>query len=360
MCADKNEADTRKAVQTVKAQIQRNEAGLNLKRLHTYVVVQAHRASPDAIETDNLTRLRGWLAGDFAVPDMNLCVLLYESLEPYEGEDMEYNTRMEQTRAFLSALPGLSASFARTFLLSDRNERDTVHPSHWPLIYETLTRLPSVHTTDSRLYESLEAKTIGEGTLLYLTAGIELDATDIPAALSDIISPSIPFHEITDRMMSVAANPIGITKLRGLTLAEAERALFGSRAEMFYTGNFATYKSAGAVPDVPPDNRLIKAWRVCTVIKKIAEAYAGRYQRHYRQAMETARRSNDKPVFHVRSKNAEPPPCALSLIRWDGLPEEVYRFTEGGPCVLRIVGGFNINDLRFMNNNISITPLADN
>lgn len=336
--------DTHAAVQAKKARIQRNEAALNLKRMYIYVVVQAHR-----LDRDNppFARLREWFAEGFAVPDMNLCALLYESLEPYESDPMDYAARVKETRAFLSALTELSAPFERTFLLSDRNERDTVHPSHWPFIYETLARLPSVYMTDSRLYESLEAKEIAEGKPLYLSAGIKYpDAEKKPPFMATVL-PAVPSKSIVNRMLSIAYKPIGIFRLRGFTLKEAERALFGDRAEGFFIENYLCGVFEEEQPDTQKDTSPLRVWRVSSVIKKIAGSYAERYQRLYRQTSADIQRPNGELTRHApnQARAAEPPPCAISLLRWDGLAEETHRFNESGPCVLRIVGGFPVDDV---------------
>jgi hypothetical protein len=334
-----NGNETPEAVNRVKARIQRNAAGLNLQRVHIFVIVRAHMETEHFIPPGAavLSRVREGFGGDFSVPDITLCVLLYESLEAYGDDETDYTLRKNRTGAFLSALPGFSALADRTFLLSDRNEHGTVNPAHWRQIYEILARLPLVRETDSRLYRLLESKAAAEGSPLYLSAGVKMADTP-PSPL-----PVIPAHIIADGMLSVAACPLPIFKLRGLTLAEAEAALFGDRVARFFAQNYLPKEKDTAYESITENTR-VTAWRTVTVIRRIAEGYAARYQYFLqRQALgeNEARRSEARR----ETQSPAPPPCFISLLRWDGLPEETYRFTQSGLCELRVAGGFSLKDL---------------
>jgi hypothetical protein len=365
-------ADKRRSIQSVMAEIQRNEAGFNLKRVYIYMVVQSHKMVDD-FESSDLRLIQSVFGGNSILPNMTLCALTYESLEPYDGDDMGYEVRAAKTVRFLSSLDGLSVFFNRTFLLSDRDENNTVHPKHWASIYEILSRLPLVHDTDSRLYEMLDARIVAEGRPLYLSAGIVLEAyPDISDAGMGIVSrfarnafgvrryagttpnPSdISVQTIVNQMQSVAANPVGIFQLRGLTLAEAETVLFGDRMERFFMEQYIYFLPETDFHGINKNNDFAlpcKSWRIGTVIRKIAKAYARRYEFYRRQAQQAAEEHTRQTKIRceetlARLHEAPSPPCAISLLRYDGLLDETHRFTDGGSNVLRIIGGFPVESL---------------
>ncbi|MCL2204121.1 MAG: hypothetical protein FWB88_09320 [Defluviitaleaceae bacterium] len=327
-------------IHTVKAKIQQNEAGCNLKRIHIYVILPAHQPEAEDWLKNQAHELRHWFAGDAIQPDMNLCVLRHESPEGHDG------------RPFLAALPGLSPLFHRVFLLGERNEADTIHSAHWPLIYETLARLPLIHRTGSRLYEQLEAKTLAEGEPLFLSAGIHL--ADIPeaTAVPHGPPPEVPVSMLTEQIQSVATSPRHILRLRGLTLAQGSAALFGQRILQFLEARYGVERAAFGKAALLPLSAPCKGWRVSTVKRQIARAYAQAYQIHRQQQaiaaitrqQEAARLAQSQYEEALARLEAAPPPlCAISLLRYDGLLEESFPFTAGRPCVLRVIGGFPVN-----------------
>jgi hypothetical protein len=397
------EGDTRRAAITVKARIQQNEAGLNLKRVYIYIVAQGHRPEAGAGLQSFANTLRTVFAEDFTVPDLSLCVLLRESLEPSD----RYEARASAISRLLSNLAEASALYDRVFLLSDRNETGALHPAHWPLIYEAVARLPLTHSTPSRLYGMLDAKKTAEGRPLFLSAGIN-PAEALPPSEADpsvanahppeaVPTAPIPDHVIIGGIQSVAARPLNIFHFYGLTLAEAEAALFGDGAARFFESNYLSRCGAGAIAPCPDDNALshqiallshrletalaapCKAWHVAAIKRKIAGAYALRYRLHLLQAAQAARtRQNEAERAKEertrqgearyreslsRLRTAPMPPCAISLVRYDGLLREDFIFAAadceglfqshhthfipapGAPCVLRVLGGFPMEAL---------------
>jgi hypothetical protein len=181
---------------------------------------------------------------------------------------------------------------------------------------------------------------------LFLSAGIDCADGEKTEADDDPIRPppaEIPSQTIINHMLGVAAKPVHWFGLHGLTLGEAEHILYGDRAEGFFMEQYGDIKKEGT-------HLRVRAFRTSSVKKKIAAAYAHRYQRYYRLAIKE-RETRQTQIRQVQKPNQSknPPPCAVSLVRWDGLLDEVYRFDDGNPCVLRIVGGFAVNDLYILN-----------
>jgi len=349
---------------SVKIQMQRNEARLNLQCIQVYVVVQACCTAAASFTAEAVQSLQDAFAGDFKMLDFTLCVLLYESPASYDWEQQNHETRVKSSQAFLLELNSAANLYHRIYLLSDRNENDTIHPNHLPLLYETLVHLPLAHHQPTRLFETINAKIRAEEQPLFYSAGIAMvplpkpeEPTPIPELpeLSEV--PPHATETIIQQMISLPSNPCSILHLRNLTTAQGEAALYSNNARRFfeahyllsdYTLPFTPY------PDTPHNTR-----RISSLKQKIAEAYARQYEAHHKKNVESlhrqreatrqkneakARRKQRKYQEALEGLFAAIPPYALSLTRRDALMEEVFHFHHAVPCVLRIVGGFPLSN----------------
>ena len=242
------------AVRGVKACIQANDAGLDLRRLHVYVV--ADSCVDVGLLSHGAAMLRRQLLGDFPSVGLYLCVMLWGA---GNGADLA------------SAAP----LYDRCYLLCDRNEYGEVNQASRKASLLLLNYLPLTHQPSSQFDEVLSAKSMSEKRPLYVSAGyarlekphdaiyaairyavqVRL-AEDLEAVLGDAVvldycgegaggyaEPELDavLEKIVRDIASVPSRPVPGRSLRGLTIQAAEAQLCGDAAARFYEANYEHY-----------------------------------------------------------------------------------------------------------------------
>jgi len=334
--AANTEAELYENVQAIKAQIQKNHAKLNLMQVHVYLVATAHQITLKALTEFDIVRLRTWLSRDFAVPFIMLCTLYAW------GE-------AEASQAFLLELPKFTPVCDHIFILSDRYQNNEVRPAHWAQLYELIIRLPMA-------FGSVEEKFLTAGLLMPDLPAQEASMPEAPPPDAPHLPEILP-ESIVNHLQSIAAQPLHIFQLRGLSLDNAEAKLFGNRMRRFFEENYLQSTSC----EIQHGSAPVTAWRVSTAIRSIAQKYASFYrsyrvktlqatqkqQEDYTRSIEEAKKrfASYRAQSVARLQNAPPPPVALYLLRTDGLPEKIFFPDDNEPCVLRIMGGFSVEDI---------------
>jgi len=332
-----NAEDIHQRVQALKAQILQSDTLTDLNELHVVAVCCAHNQVALGRLLQDLSALRGWFCDDFAMVRFSLCVLIYES--PL------FSARIDRARAFLAEISMAHLSetrraFAQPILiLSDRNERNAIHPRHQTQMVDIVVRVPLIFSR-SQVVTDWIAQTRVAGTPLFVTAGISPqpdENTDVSFANS--MTP----EAVTSYLIGVPFTHVSIFQLRKLTLAQAEAALFGDA--MLH----AFKRLCHHADDTPTQNATlfahrVKAWRVRNVIRQIAHAYTLQYRLTQRD--DTA---HYHAPSHSNTSSVNPPALLLSFIRRDGWPEETLTLTQGSRALLRIASGFPAESLTLMN-----------
>ncbi|MCL2840156.1 MAG: hypothetical protein FWE05_05220 [Defluviitaleaceae bacterium] len=242
-------------VDIIKTRIQSGESGLNIKRVHVYVIVEAGAVDISAIDTALIFRR------NFATVVLTLVVILNEA----SGTDNR------TTHEFLQQLSESETPFDRIFLLSDKNENDIVNLENRQNIYKLIANLPLLHNVQSSFDEIMTAKAREQGRTLFVSAGFWKRKKPEPPkeTHNDIFSPSaiktlhhfakvldkhiadgtrihpsstptIPekFADVASSVISVPARPLKLWDLLGRTIKEAEIMLYGKEAIRFFEDNY--------------------------------------------------------------------------------------------------------------------------
>lgn|GEM_PF-2683111 len=238
------------AIRAIKAEIQRNDAGLNIKRINICVL-----ASEDCEETGQL--LRKHFEEDFPVVHMSLFILLSESnlQEDFEARSAASLTLLKKVDSFQSKSP----IYNLAWLLSDRNERGMVSEENEKKNFEIIAALLFLNPQDSHFEESIPTSFASAGMahltkphreiafsvyrrvfswlLKFNKESSAVDVLEHPAVLAAVGLP--PSEEkMAQDIESIAANNIKGRALHKKSIREAEEMLFGDRVRLFYEANF--------------------------------------------------------------------------------------------------------------------------
>jgi len=295
---DAGSAGAVQAIRALKADIQRNEARLNVKRVNISVLVHAAVAQKDISEKAGLL-LRSLFAEDFPIVYISLFVLLSESniqenfeersaaslrllQEVQRFQNENYSGRLELQFSSSSGVVPIShngALYQLAWLLSDRNENNTVSEENWKNNLSAISSLHFLTHTDSRFEDTMRKKE--QGTALFVTAGMarltkpnrEIAFTVFrrvmehvagrvgkaeASGMSDYIRGNIealPEHsavvaamgepvsekKLLHDMMSITANSVSGRALHKKSLSEVEEILYGDRAKRFFEVNYASH-----------------------------------------------------------------------------------------------------------------------
>jgi len=457
--------DMDRYIRASKAKLQSLDTGLNIQRVNIYVLAKAHDSHATKLVSAAGQKLHTLFAEDFAAHHLTLVVFFSESNESDE-DGYSYETRSKATYDFLTSTTGYTA-YDRIFLLSDRNEYGRVSHTNRKNTYGLVAYLPFLHSLGSRFDETLAVKTNEAGRVLFASAGfgkcdnkcpedtLEAETNHylhlIAQALENELlegekkgnSAELPKLSYSDEqdfclekeacaarflpdsmkiisdIASVAANPLSIFNLLGVTIVEAESLLFGDRASRFFEENYMLRKAPEKPPIRLPFNKLVeKVGRLKHVLERLSCEISAlsqslvQYECRTVRLIDTSRRyAKMLDVFHmvdgvkdaigqcyatkyklenmqaiyseliaehaeleayveymrelITSLKALPVPTPteipadqllsqaekqaalnISLLRTDGLIHERHQFGEPeNPCVLRLIGGFTLEDL---------------
>ncbi|MCL1843583.1 MAG: hypothetical protein FWF79_07200 [Defluviitaleaceae bacterium] len=254
-------------IRGIKARIQSNERGLNIKRVFVYAVADATCCAKQVEVLSE--RLKTLFREDFSSVRLTLAVLLNES-----NGDGFFEERTVATRNFLITIEK-TETFDCIFLLSNRNENGEVRMFSQKNNSAILAALPVINSTESHLYEILAARSRMRGKTLFASAGfwqesasdkniinagfrhlaesfeaelLKAGDTGQSPAFQETIYP--PFEacqvnskkhttpenllKISNNVTSVAAKPLKFWELWGRTVKEAEEMLYGKEVERFF------------------------------------------------------------------------------------------------------------------------------
>ncbi|MCL2578384.1 MAG: hypothetical protein FWE27_10145 [Defluviitaleaceae bacterium] len=412
------------------AKIQANEGGLRLNRVNIYVVVEAE--NPDALRlVENAgQRLSVQFRENFAAVDITLIISLNES----NGCE-NIKERNTSTYKFLTGLA--TTLFNRIFLISNKNEYGEVFSESKNNAHALIAALPLLNLTQSYFNEALDAKMASQKQILFASAGFwqktpsQLNENRVLHKLAEVLEEEMESDKgmvllsrevqrdkriaplspnIINNIAGVAAKPLRLWELWGLTVKEAESLLFGDEAVKFFERvymrkieNFSEceieatkkplYQAVSEEAELreiisETENKLHELRgsmgqievTICRpkffgsidyVKNRIGEVYTLRYE--YESLLVALDRQKSKQaqlesyLDYIRGvvqtlkslPLTEPPPKTLnetepyapiqiSLLRSDDLIRESHTFNtmNGEPCLLRLIGGFTLQDFR--------------
>jgi len=244
------------AIHEVKARIQENSRGLNLRRLHIYIAATNQNQNQQIGEIASV--LRESFSGDFPLVRLNLCIFI-SGMSP-------------GTTGCCDEWP-VASLFDRCYLLSDHNEYGELNASNRQTNIKLLAYLPLTHQPASQFDEILTAKALSEKRQLFVSVGFaQLEKPSIYAAIRHVVQMSLadyleraistpPAYEeptnihifddekIIKDIVSVPSCPIHKNNLRGQTIQSAENLIFGGDAMRFYKDNYSC-KLSYNMPDI--------------------------------------------------------------------------------------------------------------
>jgi len=294
------------AIRALKADIQRNEARLNVKRVNISVLIQATMVQEGISEKAGLL-LRSLFSEDFPIVYISLFILLSESniqenFEKrsaaslrllYEVQRFQNENYVGQMELQLESGGGIipiahnGALYQLAWLLSDRNEYDTVSDENRQNNLAAISSLHFLTHTDSRFEDTVHKKE--QGTALFVTAGMAkltkpnreiaftvfrrvmehiagqigdstgktetartyiqtyLEALPEHPSVQAAMSEPISEEKMSHGMMSVTANSVNGRALHKKTLYEVEQLLYDDRAKRFFEVNYASYGETAAL-----------------------------------------------------------------------------------------------------------------
>ncbi|MDR1663594.1 MAG: hypothetical protein LBR83_01550 [Clostridiales bacterium] len=262
------EDDPSRAIRGVKAEIQRNEAGLNIQRVNIYTVARA--AGPDAGLIERYGRLlREIFEEDFPIVQTELVILLSESnhWEDYERRTAKSYQFLREAERFQRKDGGAGPVFSLVYLLSDRNENGRVSGAVTENNYRLVANLPALNETESRFKDQVYK--LDEKVIRFATAGFAqlekpnraiayavfrhvydffLEALKARGTCNGFAyAPCLPQGgNISGELLSAATRDVKARRLNGLTLREAERELYGDGLERFFTQRYGNEYGANA------------------------------------------------------------------------------------------------------------------
>lgn len=273
---------------------------LDVTRTNVYVVANAFEQDMKMHVEMLSIRLRQLIAEDFSSFYITLVALLNEA-----NNALDYDEINRNTYKFLLMLTG-ETGFDRVFLLSNRNQWGQVNEANQKNVHKTIASLPFLNTASSYFNSAVTAKESKVSRVLFASAGVgsvhSADNTDDAGdfltngeanqywhKLAHILEDECKLHRNvvegnylrTDELVdvfngilgydcntffstvvaditSVASKPIASHKLKGLTVLEAENAIFGENIKEFMTRNYSDLafycgKVSSDILDLAPD-----------------------------------------------------------------------------------------------------------
>ena len=257
------------AIRELKAEIQRNEAQVNIRRVNISLIVTAD--SDEACEEAGRL-LRGLFEEDFPIVQLSLFILLSESnlQDDFELRSAASLRMLQQLDTFQREEP----IFNLLWLFSDRDENDIVSEDNLQKNLATIASLHFLRQEDSNFEDSLQQKSQDMNRALLVTAGLawlekphkEIAFAVFRRVFSLLIKPGanrddtkvsvesllehpavqaavgLPLSEakLAEDMESIAEEDIKPRSLHRKNIRELEAMLFGDRARLFYEANFAS------------------------------------------------------------------------------------------------------------------------
>ena len=276
------EIPTPESIRAKKAEIQRNEANLNIKRVNISVIISpkngvkgrcvsgghtfsaAAKSGPEnpldfdlALALEQTGRLlRSLFEEDFSVVHLSLFILMSESQEDIEARSAVYLRLLKHVRKFQK-----DGIFNLVWLLSDRNEHNEVKEEHMQKNREIIKILPAV-ISDSSFEDRVGGNVFSTAGIARLTkptkeiafcvfrrvfshiiksAGHQpvrtSDRLDHPAVQAAVGVPVSEEQMIRD-MASVAEDKVSGRTMHKRSIREVEQLLYGNRARLFFEANF--------------------------------------------------------------------------------------------------------------------------
>ena len=293
---DSFSAELSAAVRSVKSEIQRNTARLNIKRINVSVIIPPTMAYSQERDYKKAGQLLAGLFGeDFPIVHLSLFVLLSESNSQnnFEARSAASLRLLQQIKEFQKE----EQIYRLVWLLSDRNEHDVVSEENFENNLAIIGFLHSFSAhSDSNFEDSLKSHYKDKGEAIFVTAGMaqltkpykeigfsvfrktfisiadsEIQPTDNVSDAKTIrdthmknfvrwdsgsvttqvltsfvehpvvlaaVGVAVSEEDMLREMESIAINKINGRVLHKKSIREAEEQLFGKRAKLFYDANY--------------------------------------------------------------------------------------------------------------------------
>ena len=265
-----NKLPANETIRTLKAKIQRNEEGLNIKRVNISVITPGAANPTECEQAGRL--IRTLFEEDFPIVHMSLFILLSES-----NTQSDFEARSAASLQLLRHVQDFQKEnlYDIVWLFSDRNEHNVIKDEN---MQNNLALIEILHLliADSNFEESLLQKSRDLGQPLFATAGMakltkpykEIVFTAFKKAFSYLIKPpltttglNLPEHpavqaaigvpisagQLVSDMESIAVNKISGRNLHKASIRQVEELLFGNRARLFFEANFAGGGPSGCI-----------------------------------------------------------------------------------------------------------------